>query len=465
MLDRSRVPEVGAPPPMVFPEVRDYRLDNGVRVILWQRSALPLVSLELQLRGGASAHPAAQAGLAAFTADMIDEGTATGTALEIADAVDVLGATLTSSAGYDASQVRLSILRHRLPAGLAVLADIVMRPTFPEVELSRVRKERVDQVLQRSAEPAAVAEDAFARILYGGGHPYGASLLGTRESLEALTREDVEAFHRARYAPGQATLIVAGDIARAELDPLLAAAFDGWSGRGVEPAPLPGAAGPTERAIYVVDRPGATQSEVRLGYVAVSRSTADFYPLVVMNTILGGSFTSRLNMKLREEKGYTYGAASTFDMRVAPGPFEAGAAVATPVTAPAVADFVGEVTRLRSEPVQPDELTRARNFLALRLPQRFESVGDIVRQLSELVAHGVPLDFYAGYVAAVSAVDAAAVTRAAARHLPVEHMAIVVVGDRSLVEEPLRASGLGPVVLVEAPGSAAASLHVAREEE
>jgi zinc protease len=464
-LDRSRVPDVGAPPAMTFPEVQDYRLDNGARVVLWERRALPLVSLELQLRGGASAHPAARAGLAAFTADMIDEGTTTRTALEIADAVDLLGATLTSSAGYDASQVRLSILRHKLAAGLTVLADIVMRPTFPEAELTRVRKERLDQVLQRSAEPAAVAEDAFARVLYGAHHPYGASLLGTRESLEALTREDVEAFHRARYAPGQATLVVVGDVTRAELDPLLEAAFDGWTGSGQEPTPLPSAPVGAQRAIYVVDRPGAAQSEVRLGYVAVSRSTPDFFPLAVLNTILGGSFTSRLNMKLREEKGYTYGAGSTFDMRVAPGPFEAGAAVATPVTAAAVEDFMGEIARLRGEPALPDELTRARNFLALRLPQRFESVDDVVRRLSELVAHGVPLDFYAGYVAAVNDVDAQAVGDAAHRHLPVERMAIVVAGDRSLVEEQLRASGLGPVVVLEAPTPGAAPLPPAREEQ
>jgi len=464
-LDRSRAPEVGTPPAMTFPEVEDYRLDNGVRVVLWERSALPLVSLELQLRGGASAHPAAQAGLAAFTADMIDEGTTTRTALEIADAVDVLGATLTSSAGYDAGHVRLSILRQKLREGLAVLADIVMRPTFPEAELARVRKERLDQVLQRSAEPAAVAEDAFARVLYGGDHPYGASLLGTRESLQALTRDDVVAFHRARYAPGQATLVVVGDIARAELDPLLVSAFDGWSGLGVDPAPLSAAPAPAQRAIYVVERAGAAQSEVRLGHVAVSRGTPDFYTLAVMNTILGGSFTSRLNAKLREEKGYTYGAGSVFDMRVAPGPFEAGAAVATPVTAPAVADFVSEITRLRDEPVPPDELTRARNFLALRLPQRFESVDDVVRRLSELVAHVVPLDFYAGYVAAVGDVDAQAVGDAAGRHLPVEHMAIVVVGDRSLVEEPLRALGLGPVVVLEPPAPAAEPLPPVQEEQ
>lgn len=466
-LDRSRVPEVGPPPSMTFPEVQEYRLDNGMRVVLWERHALPLVSLELQFRGGASTHPASRAGLAALAADMIDEGTTTRDALEIADALDVLGATLTSSAGYDASHVRLSVLRDKLPEGLAVVADVVMRPTFPESEVVRVRRERVDRVLQRSAEPAALAEDSFVEVLYGRDHAYGASLLGTRESLEALTRADVEAFHRARYAPGQATLVVVGDIARADLDALLARTFAGWRGRGVDPDPLPAAPVASRRAVYLVDRPGATQSEVRLGCVGASRDTPDFYPLAVMNTILGGSFTSRLNMKLREERGFTYGAGSTFDMRVAPGPFEAGAAVSTQVTDAAVADFVDEIRRLRDDGVSVDELARARNYLALRVPQRFESVDDVVRRLAELVAYGIPLDFYAGYVSGVDHVDARDVRRVAERYLPVERMTIVVAGDRSLVEEPLRALGLGPVTVLDPPPASVdpESLPPEREEQ
>jgi predicted Zn-dependent peptidase len=448
-LDRTRVPKVGEPPTMKFPEVLDYRLDNGLRVVLWERTALPLVSLELQFRGGAAAHSAAKAGLAALVADMLDEGTTTHTALEIADAVDLLGASLSSSAGYDASQVRLSIMRDKLPAGLDVVAEIVMRPTFPEAELTRVKRERLDRVLQRSAEPAAVADDAFARVLYGVDHPYGASLLGSKETLGPLTRDDVAAYHRARYAPGQATLVVVGDIGREALDSLLATSFAGWSGPGEDPPPMPAAPATGARTIYLVDKPGAAQSQVRVGYVAVDRKTPDFYPLTVLNTILGGSFTSRLNMKLREEKGYTYGAGSGFDMRVAPGPFEAGAAVATAVTDSAVADFVEEIRRMETEAVPADELTRARNYLALRLPQRFESVDDVARRLGELVLFGLPLDTWAGYVTGVGAVDGAAVLAAGKHYLPVERMAVVVAGDRAAVEAPLRALGLGRVVVVD----------------
>jgi predicted Zn-dependent peptidase len=449
--DRTVVPAVGVPESMDMPEIEDYTLDNGLRVVLVERDALPLVSVELQLRGGASAHPAEQAGLAAMTADMLDEGTTTRSALEISSAVEVLGASVSSTAGYDASQLRLSVLSNHFEEALGILADVVVHPTFPDDELERVRRQRLARVLQRSDVPAALAEDAFAEVLYGKAHAYGVSLLGTEATLGAVTRDDVVAFHRARYAPGQATLIVAGDIARAALDSMLATAFAGWSGAGEDPPPLSAPQAPTARRIYLVDKPGAAQSEVRVGRVAVERATGDYFPLSVVNTVLGGSFTSRLNTKLREEKGYTYGAGSHFDMRRAPGPFEAAAAVATPVTDSAVADFVREIDRMHTQPVPMAELERARNYLALRLPQRFEALDDVVRQLSELVLYGVPLDFYAGYVAGVEAVDAAAATRAASIHLGTTGMAIVVAGDRAAIEGPLRALGLGDVVVLGGP--------------
>jgi zinc protease len=449
-LDRSQAPAVGEPESLELPGMQDYTLDNGMRVVLVERSALPLVSLELQFRGGAAAHPARQAGLASLVADMVDEGTAARSALEIADAVDLLGASLSSTAGYDASQLRLSVLRSGFPEALSILADVVMNPSFPEAELERVRRERLSRVVQRSDMPAALADDAFAEVLYGADHPYGAPILGTKESLEALTRDDVVAFHGARYAPGQATLVVAGDVKRAALDSLLADAFSGWRGHGVDPEPLAVAAPREGRAIYVVDKPGAAQSEVRVGQVAAGRDTDAYYPLTVLNTVMGGSFTSRLNSKLREEKGYTYGAASFFDMRRAPGPFEAMAAVATQVTDSAVVDFVQEIGRMGSEAVPTDELDRARNYLALRLPQRFESLDDVVRRLAELVTYDVPLEFWAGYVAGVEAVDEAAIMEMAHRMLDTGRTAIVIAGDRAVIEEPLRALGLGPVVVLGA---------------
>jgi zinc protease len=450
-LDRSRVPGVGEPPSLALPEIEDYTLDNGLRVVLVERDALPLVSLELQLRGGASAHTASKAGLAGFTADMLDEGTQARSALQIAEAVELLGATLVSSAGYDASQIRLSVLRAKFEDALEVIADLVVRPTFPDGELERVRRERLARVVQRTDRPGALADDAFIRVLYGDDHPYGAPLLGTVESLEGITRDDVVEFHRARYAPGQATLIVAGDVAREDLDPLLINAFEGWSGPGQAPSALstpPVAPGGT---VYLVDKPGASQSEVRVGRVAVSRATDEYHSLTVMNTVLGGSFTSRLNMKLREEKGYTYGAGSYFDMRRSNGPFEASAAVSTVATHSAVTDFLAEIERLSVEPVPEDELSRARNYLSLRLPQRFETADDLVGALSGLVLHDIPIDFYEAYVEEVQGVDAQAVLSAARAWLAPNQLSVVIAGDRSEVEDALNGLGMGPVVILPTP--------------
>lgn len=417
-----------------------------------ERHELPLVSARLLLPGGASAHPTAQAGLAGFVADMLDEGTSDRTALEISEAVDDLGATLSTTAGYDVSAVSLNTLRPHLARALELMADVVRDPAFRAEDLERVRRDRLGRILQRTVQPAALADEAFSRVLYGADHPYGAPLLGTDASLRGLTRDDVVAFHRARYAPAQATLVVVGDVTREDLDGLLAESFDGWTGAGVDPAPLPAPRGVAAgRTVFLVDKPGAAQSEVRIGRVGLARDADRYVPAQVANTVLGGSFTSRLNANLREDKGYTYGAGSYFDTRRQAGPFEAGAAVATAVTADAVAEFLSEMERMGAEPLPAAELERARNYLALRLPQRFETVDDVVARLSELAVYDVPLDFWEGYVDAVQRVDAATVRTLATDLMDPTGVVIVVAGDRALVEGPLGALDIGPVRVLD-PG-------------
>jgi len=434
---------------VTLPEPEDYRLDNGLRVILVERHDLPIVSLELLFPGGASAHSAKQAGLAALTADMLDEGTTTRSALELADQVSLLGATLSTSAGYDAATVRLGVLRPRLAPALALMADVVLRPAFTPEELARVKRDRTTRILQSRDRPSVLAANAFARVLYGPRHPYGMPLIGTAESLESLGRDDVVRFHGARYRPDGATLVVAGDVDRPALDSLLARAFAGWSGRIEASAEPPQPPETGRRTLYLVDRPGSAQSVIRLGRIATGRATPDYYPLQVLNTILGGSFTSRLNMKLREEKGYTYGARSSFDMRRLPGPFVASAAVATPVTDSSVVEFLREIDRITREPVPPDELDQGRNYLALRLPQRFETVDDLVARFAELALHGLPLDSYDGFVDGVERVGADDVLAVARRYLDTDRMAIVIAGDLARIEAPLKALSVAPVVVLD----------------
>lgn len=441
-LDRSRAPVPGPPLPLRFPEVRRFTLSNGLSVRLVEKHDLPLVALEVILPGGAGAVAPSRAGLAALTADLLDEGAGARSALAIAAELERLGAWLHPAAGYDDGHVELLALRPRLEGALDLFTDVLLRPTFAQSELERVRQERIDRARQLRDEPRSVANDALACVLYGPEHPWGLPLLGTRRSLARVDRAEVVSHYHDRYHAGNAAVVVAGDVTEAELRILLEPRLGGWVARPARPVTVPPAPARERATVYLVDRPGSVQSEVRVGRVAVARGAADYFPILVLNTVLGGAFTSRLNARLREEKGFTYGARSGFHTRRAPGPFVAQAAVHTPVTAEAVGVVIEELERLREEPVPDEELARARCYVALRLPQRFETVGDLVGRMAEQVLHDLPDDYWESYVARLLEVDAPAVQEAARRHLNPRGMAIVVDGDRAVVERPLRDLGM-----------------------
>ncbi len=447
--DRSAPPRTEATPSLRAPEVQRFALSNGLPVLLVEKHDLPLVAVEILLPGGAGAVAPSRAGLAGLTADMLDEGAGKRSALDIATELERLGALLGTSAGYDDSQVHLLALRPRLAESLDLLADLVIRPTFPPDEVERVRAERLDLILKLSAEPRSVANDVLSSVLYGPAHPWGPPLLGTRASLTELGGDDVAAFHASRYHAGNATLMVAGDVKASELEPLLEARFGRWERGDARPVTLPPAPERTRATVHLSDRPGAAQSEIRVGRVAVARGTDDYFPIVILNTLLGGSFTSRLNATLREEKGFTYGARSGFHTRRAPGPFVAQAAVHTPVTGEAVGVFLEEIERLREEPVPDEEMDRARSYAALRLPQRFETVGDLVARLAEQVLHALPGDYWDSYIPRLLAVDAAAVQAAARRHLDPRRMAVVVDGDAAVIRGPIERLGM-PIEVIPA---------------
>ena len=446
-VDRSTAPLTEATPPLRPPQIQRFALSNGLPVLLVEKHDLPLVAVEILLPGGAAAVTPSRAGLAGLTADMLDEGAGKRSALEIATELERLGALLGTSAGYDDSHVHMLALRPRLAESLDLLADLIVRPTFPPHELERVREERLDLILKLSAEPRSVANDLLSAALYGPAHPWGPPLLGTRDSLTLLGGDDVAAFHASRYHAGNATLMVAGDVTASELERLLEARLGAWERGETSPVVLPPAPVRTHASVHIADRPGAAQSEIRVGRVAVARSTEDYFAIVILNTLLGGSFTSRLNATLREEKGFTYGARSGFHTRRAPGPFVAQAAVHTPVTAEAVGVFLEEIERLREEPVPEEELDRTRSYAALRLPQRFETVGDLVARLAEQVLHDLPDDYWVSYMPKLLAVDASAVQAAAQRHLDPRRMTVVVDGDAAVIQGPIERLGL-PVELM-----------------
>ena len=440
-------PVPGEAPEVSLPDPVRRRLSNGLEVILVEQHELPVVDVRLVLRTGGAADAPAQAGRATLLADMLDEGTTTRTALQIADELEYLGAELGTDAAWDASLATLHVLRPRLDDALALMADVILHPTFPDEELERKRAERIATLIQQRDEPRFLASNAFASVLYGAEHPYGISLLGTDASIRALRRDDLLRTYRRYWRPSNAFIVVAGDVTIADLLPMLERHFGEWEDAAVEPATLPAPPAARASSVFIVDKPGAAQSEIRVGQIGVARDTPDYFPLLVMNTMLGGSFTSRLNMNLREEKGYTYGARSGFDQRMSAGPFTAAAAVHTAVTDSAVIEFLREMRRMRDERVSDGELDRAVNYIAYGLARRFETTNDIASNVSEAELYRLGDDYFDTYVSRVRAVTADDVQRVARTYLDPAQWSIVIAGDRAAIEDKLRALGIGDVVL------------------
>jgi zinc protease len=337
----------------------------------------------------------------------------------------------------------------RMEPALALLADVALRPTFPATDLERLRTELLTSMLQTQDNPAAIASLAFPRLLYGTAHRYGTAENGTPDSVKALTADDLRAFHRARYRPDAAQLIVVGDVTKDGVEPLLERTFATWTATGGAPvAPaLPEARQMQARRIVLIDKPGAAQSQIRIGWIGVPRSTPDFFPLTVANTVLGGSFTSRLNTNLRETHGYSYGASSQFVMRRHAGPFVAAAGVQTDKTAESVREFFNELDGIR-KPIPADEFGKAQRNVALGFPSDFETTGDLLAKLQAQAVLGLPDDVYTTYVRRVMAVTPADAARVTLQHIQPAKFLVVVVGDRGKVEAPLKALNLGPLTVL-----------------
>jgi predicted Zn-dependent peptidase len=426
--------------------VAERRLANGLRLVVVEQRELPLADFVLVVNAGTEADPAGREGLATMTAALLDEGTTTRSSLQIADQVSYLGVQLGAGAGWDASRMGLHTPVAQLDSALALMADVVVRPSFPVREFERLRRERLTGLLQLRDEAPEVADRAFARQLFGAEHPYGRPEGGTEASTRALTRADVQRFYATHWRPNNATLVVVGDVQADDVARRVERAFAGWQPAAVPAPAAPAAPAARAAAVYLVDKPDAPQTSVRIGLPGAARGTPDFFALRVLNTVLGGSFTSRLNQNLREAKGYTYGARSAFDLRRAVGPFVAEAEVTREKTDSALVEFMKEL-RAAADTVPAAELEKAKRYLVLQLPARFETTGSIAGQLVPLVTYGMPLDFYNGFAARVAAVTQADVQRVARRYLDPARLTIVVVGDRRAIEAGVRRLNLGPVTV------------------
>jgi zinc protease len=447
--DRSKPPALGPLPALKLPPVEKRTLSNGLQVWIMGVHKVPTVHMELTIRAGIAADPPEKFGLASLTADMLDEGAGTRNALEIADAVDFLGAELPTTGDVDASYVDLHVPVARLADALPIMADVVARPTFPDAELKRLRDERLASLLETQDDPAQLIRAAFPRLVFGATHRYGTLSVGTAASLKGITTADLKAFHAAHYRPGHAALVVAGDVTADTIVPLLERTLGGWKGAAPVKSP-PAADAPqlTARRVFLIDKPGAAQSQIRIGWVGVPRSTPDYFPLRVLNTILGEAFTSRLNTNLREVHGYAYGASSRFDMRLSAGAFYAAAGVQTDKTSEALKEFFNELARIH-EPVSAEELEKAKNYLALQLPRSFETTRGTANALAQAYVYDLPADYYATYGDRVRAVMAADVKRAADKYIQSDRFAVVIIGDRKVIEPGVKALNLGPITAVE----------------
>lgn len=448
--DRSKPPAPGAAPQLEIPAIQKHTLSNGLPVWIVEMHEVPVVDVSLIVKSGAAADPAGRFGVAHFTAEMLDEGAGSLDALALADAIDMLGASLTTGASFDASTVRLHALVSTLDAALPIMADVALRPTFPQTDLDRLRAERLTALLQLRDNPSQLATAAFNRLLYGADHRYGTGVMGTEATNKAFTADDLRGFHAAHFQPQNAHLLVVGDVTAATVLPALERAFGGWTNTGEVPRPaLPAAAQPRARQVFLVDRPGAPQSQIRIGAIGVPRSTPDYHAIDVANTMLGGSFSSRLNQNLREKHGYSYGAGSQFAMRQAAGPFVALSGVQTDKTREALGEFFNELGGM-AQPAPTDELARAKNLGALSFPGSFETTTDMAGHLIDLVVYGLPESFFNEYVQKTEAVTAADVQRVAREHIRPDRVIVVVAGDLATIEQPVRAAKLGPVTVVSA---------------
>ena len=453
--DRSRVPEPGPVPAVRFPAVRAVRLPNGLATRMVQHPGPPVVTFLLTMPAGSASDPAGQAGLAALTADLLDEGSDERTALELHAALDRIGGRLGTEVGSDATKVSLTTLSRSAAEGLALLAEIVARPRFDEADVTRVRDLRLSQLRQLRTVPGAVADRLFLETLYPA-HPYGRLSIGTEDSLPRLTAAHVQQFHRDAFQLGPATLVAVGALTHDRFIEAAERAFGEVPVRPasdavvVDPAAL-GAPGPPSARLILVDRPGAVQSELRVGHVAAARRTPDYHALQVLNMVLGGQFVSRLNLSLREEKGYTYGVRTSFNCWRAPGPFAMQGSVQSGATVEALQEVFAQVEAIGGDrPVTQTELDVARAALTRGFARGFETAGQVARAIGRLVLHGLPEDYYDRFVAHVEAVDAPEVTTAATVHLHADRAVAVIVGPADQIARGLRVLNLGDPVRAEA---------------
>lgn len=458
-LDRSEAPAPGSVRPFEFPPVVSSSLPNGIglRVALMRR--LPLVTVSVVLDAGEALLPDSSGGLAVLSGQALEGGSRRMSGPELAEALEGIGTGLSVHTGWDSTTVSLTCLAERMEEAVALLAEDLIQPAFPPGEVDRFKNQRLAAIRQRRMDPGSLADDAAAHLFFSDDVPYHRPLAGTTESVKGMGPEEVRAFAGGHYRPLGAGLVVVGDVEVSEVEALARSYFGDWDGA---PEAAGGfQAGPRfrERRILVVDRPGSVQSEIRIGQVGAPRSTPHYFPLQVFNTVLGGAFTSRLMLNLREEQGFTYGVRSRFSFRRSAGPFSVSTAVATEVTAPAVSHALAEVEGLLEDGPTQREVDRARDFIAGVFPLHLETTGQVASRISELLVYGLPDDYFSTYRDRIRSVSSQDILAAGREVLRAREMVVVVVGEAEAVRGPLEDLGVAPVDVLSPDDLASGSVE------
>ena len=454
-VDRSKLPDTGPSVSFRFPAIHRHVLSNGLDVRAITHRNVPIVSVAILIPGGTAADPPGRPGLAAFTADLLDEGSGGRSAIEVSDLLARYGADFDVDIGPDAIVVALTTLTRFLRPGLQLLAEMTTTPNLADADIERVRKLRLERLRQLRDHAPAVAERAFMRLLYRD-HPYGHLGLGSEGALEETTATDIQTFHKGAFIPSGATVVVVGDAEVDELFEVIADTFGMWETprdagpinrlAGLEAPPLV----PSHR-LAVVPRAGAAQSELRIGHICASRDTPDYHAMVLLNMILGGQFVSRVNMNLRQDKGYTYGVRTGFDLRRGLGPFVLQTSVGTDVTAAAIREALNELEQIRgARPATDEELALARASVTRGYPRGFETAQQVARGVTSLALHNLPDTYFEEFVPRVEAVTRDDIARVASQYLDPARMVTLAVGDHDRIASALGALNIGEPLILSA---------------
>jgi predicted Zn-dependent peptidase len=454
--DRTVPPTPGRAPAIRVPTWNRTTLSNGAELVVTEKHDLPLVAFSINFVGGShNFEPAGKVGVASFAAQMLSEGTTTRTADQLSEAQQLLGTQITAAVTGEGGTIRFTSLADRFEPALTLLADMLTNSTFPAPALERIRGRTLVQLQQAKDQPNAIASNVFAKVVYGSGHPYGRVM--TEATVGAITRDDVAAFHAAYYRPGRAVISVAGDVQPAAVKAAVERALAGWPAGGERPTwAYPPPPEPRGTTIYLVDKPNAAQSVFAVGLPGPARNTPDFYAIQVMNHLLGGLFQSRLNHNIREVKGYSYGVGSSFAFGRGPGAFRAGGGIMTAKTDSALIEFMKEFRGVRGDvPFSDDEMLQGKESLIQSLPRQFSSVNGIASTVSSVFTQDLPQTYYQDYPARINAVTREDLVRVAMKYLDLAHLNIVIVGDRAVVEGPLKATGIAPITILNLEGEPA----------